>query len=125
MAFFPGYEASITIGGTAKPLDAFEISVNGNIIDTSNFTSGGWAENYQGLKDADITASGPYNGIASGAAASDAAGTSVAFVLDFGGTGPTLTITARIETVKIGTQVRDVGKINYTAKSNGVPTLTY
>jgi hypothetical protein len=53
------------------------------------------------------------------------AGTAVAFVLSFGGGGPTLTLTARHETIKVSTQVRDVGKINITAKSTGVPTLAY
>ena len=41
MAFFPGKTASISIGGTAKPLSACDFSINGEPVDTTNFTSGG------------------------------------------------------------------------------------
>lgn len=123
--FYPGNAASITIAATAKPLDQFEVSINGEPVDTTNFTSGGWAENWLGIKDAEITFSGPYNGVTSGATASDAVGTSVTFVLAFGGGGPSLTIPARLANAKLSTDVKGVAKISGTAKSNGVPTLTY
>jgi len=122
---FTGKDASITVGGTAKPLDTFEVSVDGGPIDYTNFTSLGWQALIGGIKGAKITASGPYNGIASGAAAGDLAGTLVAFVVSFGGTGPTLTFTALLSKVSVSTNVRGVAQINYEADSAAVPTLTY
>ena len=34
--FFPGNAASITIAATAKPLDQFEVSINGEPVDTTD-----------------------------------------------------------------------------------------
>ena len=123
MAFFAGKSASILVDTVAKPLDTIDFKSNGEPVDTTNFTSSGWQENVLGIKDVEITASGPYNGISTNVAATDSAGTSVAFVVNFG--AGTLTFFARIATVNISTDVRGVGKINYTAKSTGVPTLVY
>lgn len=122
---YPGKNASITVGGTAKPLDTFEVSIDGAPIDYTNFTSGGWQALTSGVKSAKITASGPYNGIASAGAAGDVAGTSVTFVCDCGDDSPVLTIAAFLTKVSISTEVRGVAQINYEADSTGVPTLTY
>ena len=56
MAFpFPGKAASLSVGGTAKPLDKFDVVVDGNPVEFSNFTSAGWKEFIGGLKGAKIT----------------------------------------------------------------------
>ena len=122
MAFFVGREGSITISGTAKPLDKWELDIVAEEVETTNFTSSGHRENEMGIRYYDITASGPYNGIAIGASAADVIGTSVVFVLDTGGSGPTITVSGRVTSAKVSTDVRGVARIDYTAKSNGSAT---
>lgn len=122
---FAGKSASITVGGTAKPLDKFEVSIDGAPIDYTNFTSSGWQLLTGGVKKAKISASGPYNGIASAGSAGDVAGTSVAFVLDFGSSGPSLTITALLSKINASTDVNGIAQISYEADSTGAPTITY
>lgn len=123
MAFYVGRAASISIAGTAKPLDSIEWTPKADAVDTTNFTTSGWQANEMGIKGIDIVASGPYNGFGSGAAASDFVGTAVAFLIDFGDGAKT--VTARITEVPIVTEVRGVAKITYRATSNGTPTVTY
>lgn len=128
MAFYPGRNASMSIAGTAKPIDSVEFTVNGEIVDVTNFTSTGWQENELGIKKVDITCSGPYNGIGSASSASDFVGASatLAFDCDGAGSGTTaLSLSCRISDFKITTDVRGVARANYTATSTGTPTLTY
>ncbi len=122
---FPGKSASLTVGGTAKPLDKVDFAVDGKPIDFTNFTSSGWQEVTGGVKSVKITASGPYNGLASAGSAGDPTGTSIAFVFAFGGTGPTLTITALLSKFTASTDINGVGQCSYEADSTGVPTLAY
>lgn len=123
MAFYPGRAASITIGGTAKPIDTLEFKPLADVVDTTNFTSSGWETNEMGVKHVEISASGPYNGLASGGTATDAVGTSVAFVFDAGDGAKT--VTARLSETPIVSEVRGVARISYKATSNGTPTITY
>ncbi len=126
MAFpFPGKSAALSIGGTAKPLDKFDIAVDGKPIEYTNFTSAGWQEIVGGIKSAKITASGPYNGIASGASAGDLTGTAVDFIPNFGSSGPTFTIHALISKFTASTDVNGVGQCSIEADSTGAQTMTY
>lgn len=126
MAFYAGKSSTISIAGTSKPLDTMEISIDGEPVDVTNFTSSGWQELLTGggIRSADITASGPYNGIASGASASDPVTSNVAFILTFAA-GPALTVTAQLISVKPSVNVRGAAQVTYTARSTGVPTLSY
>lgn len=127
MAFFVGREATMSIAGTAKPIDTVEFSVNGEMVDVTNFTSTGWQENLLGIKKATITASGPYNSIGSGAAQSDFVGASATMAFDIDGAGATasLSITGRVSDFKVSTDVRGAARANYTIESTGAPTLLY
>lgn len=128
MAFFPGRAATLTIGGTAKPVDTVEFSVNGEPVDVTNFTSTGWQENELGIKSVKMTISGPYNGLGSGGSASDFVGSAATIVFDCDGAGSgtaALTVAGRIIDAKISTSVRGAAQIAYQFESNGTPTLTY
>lgn len=128
MAFFPGRAATLTVAGTAKPIDTIEFNVNGEPVDVTNFTSAGWQEIELGIKAVKLTMSGPYNGIGSGAAASDFVGASATVVFDCDGAGigtAAMTVVGRITSAKISTTVRGAAQIAYEFESNGVPTLTY
>lgn len=117
--FFSGKTGSITVGGVSQPLTDWSIDTKVDVIETTNFASGGVASNEAGIASAEISASGPYDGSA-GAAAGD----SVVFVLAASSAvgAPSFTVTARISSIKIDTSVKDVAKINYSATSNGVLT---
>lgn len=127
MAFYVGRSASMSIAGTAKPIDTVEFSINGEMVDVTNFTSSGWQELESGIKKATITASGPYNSIGSGIAQSDFVGASatMAFDIDSAGAIAALSITGRVSDFKISTDVRGAARANYTIESTGAPTLVY
>lgn len=127
MVPFPGKAASLSVGATSKPLDEVSLSIEGEEIDFTNFLSAGWRELVQGIRFVDIEAGGPYNGIAVGSVASDAlgGGAQVTFIFSFGGAGPTITVPALLVKTPMTTKVRDIGRITYTAKSNGAVTLSY
>jgi hypothetical protein len=72
-----------------------------------------------GIRSADISASGPYNGTAGG---QPGTGDHVVFILDSG--GPSFTVNAVLTSVKIDQSIKDVAKISYTATSTGEFTIT-
>jgi hypothetical protein len=126
MTPFPGKSATLSVGGTSKPLDEVSLSIEGEEIDFTNFLSSGWRELTQGIRFVDLEAAGPYNGIAVGASGGDAlASPNVTFIFAFGGAGPTITIPALLVKTPVKTAVRDIGRISYTAKSTGAVTLSY
>lgn len=127
MAFYPGRAASFSIAGTAKPIDKVEFDVTGELADVTNFTSTGWQENELGIKSVKITASGPYNSIGSSGSQSDFVGASASMVFDIDGAGAiaSLTVSCRITSAKISTDVRGAARIDYTMESTGAPTLLY
>lgn len=126
MAFFAGKTYSISIGASVKPLDKVELSIDGEAVDVTNFLSGGWRELLLGggVKSVDITASGPYNGVAVGATAGDHVTDNVVFIFTYA-SGPAITLTAQLDKVSLPIDVKGAGQITYTAKSTGVPTLAY
>jgi len=116
MAFYAGKTGSVSVNGATQPLTDWSIDIKCENIDTTNFSDVGYQSNYPGVFSAEITASGPYDG-----SAGASVGASVAFILvassDAG--APSITVTARISSIKVDVNVKGVAQINYTASSNG------
>ena len=121
MAFYTGKTGSVTIGANAQPLTDWSLDGKVEPIEVTNFTSGGYQESVAGIASIDITASGPYDG---GAGAQP--GDSASFVLAAGsGAGaPSFTVTARVTSVKIDTNVKGVAMVSITAQSTGSFSVT-
>lgn len=118
MAFYAGKSASLTIGATAQPMTDWTLDTKEEAVDTTNFTSGGYQESVGGINSADITCTGPYDGT-SGVTM----GTAASFVLATGGGGPSFTVTARVTSVNVSTNVRGVATVSITAQSTGSFTV--
>jgi hypothetical protein len=114
MAFFSGPSASVSVGGTARSMGKWEVNINADLPDVSNFVDGQYRINLSGLIDADITIRGPMN---TGGAAI-AAGTTYEFVLTVGG-GVSFTVTARVERVSPSQDIYGKAEIVVSAKSTG------
>ena len=116
MAFYAGKTGSVSVNGATQPLTDWSIDIKSENIDTTNFSDVGYQSNYQGVFSAEITASGPYDGTAG-----STVGASVPFILvasnDVG--APSITVTARISSIKVDVNVKGVAQISYTASSNG------
>lgn len=121
MPFYTGKTGSVTVGGSAQPLTDWSLDGKVEAIEVTNFTSNGYQESEAGIAGCDITASGPYDG---GAGAQP--GTTANFVLTAGsGAGaPSFTVSARITSIKIDTNVKGVAMISYTAQSTGSFSVT-
>lgn len=118
MAIASGKTGSITIS-TARPYDNFSIDFQNEVIDTTNFTSSGYAESVAGVFQARISFSGPYDGSES---ISQGAALATVFVT---GSAVSLTITTRVESVKIETAVRNkADTISVTGISTGSYSVT-
>lgn len=118
MAFYAGKSASLTVGASAQPMTDWTLDTKEEAIDTTNFTSGGFQESVGGINGADITCTGPYDGT-SGVTM----GTQASFVLATGGGGPSFTVSARVTSVNISTNVRGVATCSITAQSSGSFTV--
>src|SRR6185312_16571778 len=92
-----GYAA---LGNSNFAFSSWTADVQVDVLDITNFTSGGFKENIAGLAGAKITARGPYN---SGAMAITA-GSTYAMVLGMSAS-VTFNTTARIETISVTTDV--------------------
>jgi hypothetical protein len=122
MAFYAGKSGTVAIdGGAAQSLTDWSIDVKSDAIETTSFTSTGYAEHVYGPKSCDISASGPYDGAAGG---QPGEGDFVAFALNVGGGHAGFGCNALITSVKIDQSVKDVAKISYTATSTGTITIT-
>ena len=119
MAFFAGKNGSISVNGATQPLTDWSIDGKVDAIETTNFASGGAQKNEAGIAACDISASGPYDGTAGAQP-----GTLVTFVLSTG-TGPSFTVAARLTSVKVDLNVKDVAKVNYTATSSGSFSVSF
>jgi hypothetical protein len=118
MPFYAGKTASLTVGASAQPMTDWTLDVKEEAIDTTNFTSGGYQESDGGIRGADITCTGPYDGT-SGVTM----GTTASFVMATGGGGPSFTVTARVTSVNVSTNVRGVATVSITAQSTGSFTV--
>lgn len=121
MPFYAGKSGSISVGGTTQPLSDWSADMKMEVVETTNFGSGGVATNEGGIASVEISANGPYDGSA-GAAPGDSA----IFILSTSTTvgAPSFTVTARISSIKIDTSVKDIAKISYSATSNGTFTVS-
>ena len=119
MAFYSGKSGSVTIANVVRSLTDWSLDVKVNILDTTNFTSGGFDENIPGTRGAEISASGPYNG-PSGLNLDNSA-TFILKVSSAAGS-PAFTLNANISSIKIDTSVKDLAKISYSATSTGAFT---
>lgn len=127
---YSGKTGSVSIGGSVQPLTDWSLEITSEPVDITNFTSQGYEENVSGVTRANITCSGPYDGLTS-ASIGDANGLTTAFILATGTTqgvsptaGPSFTINARVTNVSISQNVRGVAMVNITAQSNGVLSIT-
>lgn len=120
MAFYSGKSGSVNIAGTTQPLTDWSADMKVEVIETTNFGSGGVATNEAGIASIEISANGPYDGSA-GASPGDSA----IFILSTSSAvgAPSFTVTARISSIKIDQSVKDVAKISYSATSNGTFTV--
>lgn len=118
MAFYAGKLGSVSIGGSTQPLTDWQMEVQSEPIDVTNFSSSGYAESEAGILSANITCSGPYDGT-SGATV----GSTGAFVLKYDAVGAGFTVTARVTNVSVSQNVRGVAQVNITAQSSGSFTV--
>lgn len=124
MAFFSGKLGSVSIGGTEQPLTDWSLDYKCEATETTNFMDDGYASHVYGIRSADISASGPYDGTAG---VQPGIGTDVVFVLKVDSVtvgAPSFTINAVVTSVKIDQSVKDVAKVSYTATSTGSFTIT-
>jgi len=122
MAFYSGKSGSVSVAGTPQPLTDWSLEVASEPVDTTNFTSSGYAESEAGITSANITCSGPYDGSAGGASFS--VGAAVAFILKYDSAGAGFTVTGRVTGCSISQNVRGVAQVNITAQSTGSFTVT-
>lgn len=120
MPFFPGKSGNVSVNGTLQPLTDWSVDGKTDPIDVTNFLSLGAQENEAGISSLDISASGPYDG-----GASAQPGALVQFVLSCGPAGPNFTVTARVQSIKIDQNVKDVAKISYSAASTGPFSVSF
>jgi len=120
MPFYSGKLGSISVGGTTQPLTDWSADMKMEVVETTNFGSGGVATNEAGIASIEISANGPYDGSAGGSP-----GDSAIFILSTSSAvgAPAFTVTARISSIKIDQSVKDVAKISYSATSNGSFTV--
>ena len=119
MPFFAGKSGSISVGGALQPLTDWSIDGKADAIETTNFLSGGAQESETGIAGVDITASGPYDGTAGAQP-----GTVAVFILSTGA-GPSYSVAARITSIKVDLNVKDVAKVSYTAQSTGTFSVSF
>ncbi|WP_333568689.1 hypothetical protein [Sphingorhabdus sp.] len=112
-SFAHGKTGSVLVNGASQPLTDWSVDFKADAVEVTNFLSEGVTENVFGIASAEITASGPYDG-SSGASP----GNDCTFTLGVGGAG--FVVKARITSVKVDLNVKDVAKISYSATSNGV-----
>jgi hypothetical protein len=124
--FFTGKKGSITLtrttaiwGGstnnaTSLPLDKWSFSADTDAINVDNFQSSGFNQNEDGFTTGKISASGPFNNTV--VVSNGDLGT---FALAIGGTGITISCTARVTSVKIDQDAKGVARIDYEAETCG------
>ena len=117
MAFLAGKSADVVIGVTSYKFKDWRASMKGDIIDVSNFSSGGYRENIAGLVGATITLKGHLDSTAMAFTVT----TSYTLLLK-SSAGVTLTVTARLETIDHGAPVEGAVEVTLTFQSTGAFT---
>lgn len=64
MPFYAGKGGSMTIAGTAYPMDTWSVAYETDEVEVSNFQSSGQKSYIAGMLGGTVTTSGPYNGTA-------------------------------------------------------------
>lgn len=121
MSFYPGKNSSWTYSSVARPFDRISMSFAAEVIDTTNFTSGGYQTNAAGVMSCQASAEGPYNGTLG-----LSPGDSLAHVFNTGGGGPSFTVTFRVAEIRLDTATRNaVARASLSLVSNGSFTVTF
>lgn len=116
---FVGKSATVSWAASNRQMSYIKIDYEGEIVDTMNFTSGGFRENAAGPAGARITVRGPYPG-ALGLGPGDA----VTVTHAVGGGTPSFAVPARVATFSLETDVKGVTQVAYNLESNGAFTLS-
>ena len=117
MAFLAGKAGSIQLAGTDYAFASWTADFKVEASDVTNFTSSGFKENIAGLGSATISARGAFNS----AAMAVTAGNSYVFTLKASST-VSYSVTARVTSIKITTDVTKPVDVDISAESNGVFT---
>lgn len=116
-----GFGGTITVGATSIPVESWSVSVNCEILDTTNSGDNGWESNINGAKMAEGSAKA-YLDTAALPFSTVAAGSSATIVLPVGSTGDSFSIPARISKVGVENPVKGVCTLAIDFKSNGAVT---
>jgi hypothetical protein len=114
VAFYAGKGGNVAVGAVNWKLREWSLPMNCDIIDTTNFLSGGFRENIAGLVGADMRLRGPYD---AGSMAMTV-GNTYSITLLVGG-AVTFAVTARIENVTPSVNVEGAAEIEVSAKTTG------
>lgn len=120
MPFYPGKDAVVTIATVDMSFTDVEMTNNGDIVDVTNFLSGGKYEHVDGPTKLEFSGNGPYKG-----SAGFKKGDSVTVTVKLTATTPSFTCTALIQDVKISTSVKGAAMIAFSAVSTGSFTVTF
>lgn len=114
MAFLAGKSADVVIGVTSYKFKQWVASMKGDVLDVTNFGSGGYRENIAGLVGATVTLSGALDSTAM----PFAVGTTYALILK-SSSGVSVTITGRLETIEHTAAVDGSVDVSLTFQSTG------
>lgn len=117
MAFLAGKSADVVIGAQSYKFREWRAPMKTDIIDTTNFSSGGFRENIAGLTSSTVT----LRGLHDSTLMAFTSGNSYTLILK-SSAAVTYTIIARLETLETGTTVEGAVEAILTFQSNGVFT---
>jgi hypothetical protein len=110
MPFYAGKNGSLSVGGTAYPMDTWSLSIDVDEVEVTNFQSAGQKSLIAGIAGGAVSASGPYNG----AAPSAGSLASFTFGLASGVTLGSTSYQVLITSVKVDTTVKEKATIEVT-----------
>jgi hypothetical protein len=117
MAFYSGKNGSVAVGNTTYKFSDWSLNMDGNLPNVTNFSSSGCRENLDGINEADITLSGPYDA----GNMAFARNTVYTLVLTVG-SSITFSVPARSKGLNVTQKVEDAGRISATFQSTGTFT---
>jgi len=114
MAFYSGKNGSVAVGNTTYKFAEWNLNIDGNLPVVTNFSSSGCRENLDGIDEADITLSGPYD---TGGMVFTR-GNTYTLILTVGST-VSFTVTGRCKSLNPSQKVEDAGRASCTFQSTG------
>lgn len=121
MAFYEGKNGSVTWSAVSQPMDKFDLDFKAEVIDTTNFTSGGYQSNLAGVFSCSGSTEGPYNG-----SVGLTQGQSLTYTFATGGGGPSFALPMRSSSMKVSTATRNqVARFSTSLESNGSFAVTF